>query len=749
MIQRTRVLFLIPHLGGGGAEQVTAQLVRHLNPERFEVHLGLITLDRPGAKPPPAWVKVHRLQVKRVRQSWSKLIRLIRSERPDVVLSNMAHLNFLLLLIKPLLPKQIRILVRQNTTASSAATTWLSRLPYCFLYPCADTILCQSEAMARDFENNFAIPRNKLRVLANPIEAIHTCRLQSNSMHPRSPRALLQESSGIPWPRLIAVARLAPEKGIDLLIQAMPAIKRQYPNVRLEILGAGPEQTALRNSARKLKLEGSVDFCGFVENPSDHYAHASLFVLPSRYEGMPNALLEAAAAGLPLVATPCSEGLSDLLEKSPGTWLAASISVESLAQTVLLALSTLSDSSSNPQRFDHAFLAPFRIPAALAAYETLLHNPVPQPPFRIAMLIPTVDQIGGAERQVLLLAKELSSRGHQVTLVALSGRGSSASLELAVAGVEFLSLEMRKAWIDPRGWFRYLSWAYRADPDILHSHLPHATWFARCVRLIAPMRVLIDTIHTSHMGSTARQLLYRLTSPLTNHVTCVSQPVAAAAIQAKIASKRGLTVLSNGVLIPQSPAARTSDSLQARPFQWIAVGRLSPVKDYPTLLRAFAMLPCDSHLRIVGSGPEERSLRRLALELKIDSRVVFTGFQRNVQLLLAESDAFVLSSRWEGLPVSVLEAAAAGLPVIATDGDGTREAMIPGETGLVVPVGDIAALSEAMIAILCMTAQQRRRIGAAGRHFVEERFAISAIADQWESLYSEHLARHPHPSRRG
>jgi len=730
---------------------VTAQLARHLSRDRFEVHLGLIARDRPGAKPPPNWVKVHRLQVERVCQSWLKLIRLIHSERPDVVLSNMAHLNFLVLLIKPVLPRRTRILVRQNTTASSAASTWLSRLPYRVLYPRAHAILCQSEAMARDLENNFGIPRDRLHVLVNPIETVRSDRSQtdaisSNRLHPQ-----LHESLGNSWPRLITVGRLAPEKGIDLMIQAMPAIKLKYPNVHLEILGEGSDQAALQRLAGALNLEASVNFRGFVESPSEHFKRASLFVLPSRYEGMPNALLEAAAAGLPLVATPCSEGLSDLIENSPGTWLSLAISVDSLAQTVLGALSALTDSPSGPQRFDHAFLAPFEISASVAAYETLLENPhaLARPPFRIAMLVPTVDQIGGAERQILLLAKELSARGHKVTVIALSGRGSSASLELAITGVEFLSLEMRKAWIDPRGWFRYLSWAYHAIPHIVHAHLPHATWFARCIRLIAPVRVLIDTLHTSHTGGTFRRLLYRLTNSFTNQVTCVSQSVATAAIHAKIASRSGLSILANGVPIPQSPTPGTLESLQPRPFQWIAVGRLSPVKDYPTLLRAFARLPGDPHLQIGGSGPEERSLRQLASELRIENRVTFLGFQRNIQPLLAASDAFVLSSRWEGLPVSVLEAGAAGLPVVATDGNGTREAMIPGETGFVVPVGDISALCEAMTAIMVMSAEQRRRIGACVRQFVEERFAISAIVGQWEHLYSDLLARHPHPSRCG
>jgi glycosyltransferase involved in cell wall biosynthesis len=163
------------------------------------------------------------------------------------------------------------------------------------------------------------------------------------------------------------------------------------------------------------------------------------------------------------------------------------------------------------------------------------------------------------------------------------------------------------------------------------------------------------------------------------------------------------------------------------------------VKDYPTLLRAFAQLPTSAHLQIVGSGPEEPRLRTLAAELQIEDRIHFAGFHCNVQPLLSRADAFVLSSLWEGLPVSVLEAAACSLPVVATDGAGTREAMISGETGWVVPVGDVSALAQTMSAIMALRPDQRQKMGARGRQLVEERYALPIIVDQWEKLYHQLL----------
>jgi glycosyltransferase involved in cell wall biosynthesis len=363
------------------------------------------------------------------------------------------------------------------------------------------------------------------------------------------------------------------------------------------------------------------------------------------------------------------------------------------------------------------------------------------------MVIPTIEKIGGAERQLFLLVKELSARGWQVTIIALSGMAGSFSGELKTAGVAYLSLHMRKAWIDPQGWLRYLAWTAENKPDIVHAHLPHAIWFARCVRLLAPVRVQLDTIHTSNPGNRARRLAYRLTKRLTNSVTCVSEAVAEAALAAGLVRRHNLIVLHNGVVVSKSVPNRAPTS--AFGFQWLAIGRLTQVKDYPTLLRAFATLPGRPTLQIAGEGPDEQPLRKLAVELKIEDRIQFAGFHHDIQPLLCTANGFVLSSLWEGLPMSVLEASAAGLPVVATDGPGTRETIQSGVTGLIVPVGDETALAQAMAEVMAMHPDRRNPIGLSGREFVEAHFSLPNIVSQWEQLYSRLLAEHPHPSRLG
>ena len=137
------------------------------------------------------------------------------------------------------------------------------------------------------------------------------------------------------------MGRLSWEKGFDLLLKALVVVRERFPQVSLILAGAGREETALKSLSSELGLETVVRFAGYVDHPYTFFPEATLFVLPSRHEGMPNALLEAAAAGLPLVATPASGGVVDLLRGRPGAWLASEISAAALGSAIIAALEAI------------------------------------------------------------------------------------------------------------------------------------------------------------------------------------------------------------------------------------------------------------------------------------------------------------------------------------------------------------------------------------------------------------------------
>lgn len=361
---------------------------------------------------------------------------------------------------------------------------------------------------------------------------------------------------------------------------------------------------------------------------------------------------------------------------------------------------------------------------------------------RIALLIPTLDRLGGAERQVILLAKGLTARGWDVTMIALSGSGGSAAQELTIAGVAFLSLKMRKGLADPRGWWILQRWILRNRPDVVHAHLPHAAWMARWSRLTAPCGAVLDTIHTAAAGSWGRQLGYRWSDWLTDAVTAVSQAAANAYLAAGAVRATHLIVVPNGIDTehwrPDS-SMRTQVRLELGlhdEFLWLAAGRLEPVKGYPTLLRAFARLPERAHLAIAGCGSQRASLISLAEQLGIETRVQFLGFENDVCRWMQGADGFALSSRWEGLPLALLEAAACGLPAVATDVPGISEAVIHGETGLLA-ARSVEAFAAAMMQWMETPAKVRAAMGACARQLVAERYGLPRILDRWEEIYAK------------
>ncbi|MGP8271779.1 MAG: glycosyltransferase [Terracidiphilus sp.] len=373
----------------------------------------------------------------------------------------------------------------------------------------------------------------------------------------------------------------------------------------------------------------------------------------------------------------------------------------------------------------------------------------------VALVIPGLGRIGGAERQVILLARGLCQRGWRVSVIALSGSGGDAAAELREAGAEFKSLGMRKGLADPRGWIRFSRWLRREKPDVIHAHLPHAVWLARWSRLAAPSRVLVDTLHTSSIGTRGRQLGYRWSGWLTNKVTAVSQAVAEAYLHARMITADKLAVLPNGVDVDAwkpdvaaGMALRNELNLEDK-FLWFTAGRLEAVKDYPALLRAMVKVPESAQLVIAGSGPMEGELMRLSALLGLERRVRFIGFARDVLRWMQTADGFVLSSRWEGLPMCLLEAAACALPAVATDVPGSREVIVDGETGWLASACDAAGLGKAMTRMMGSPPEMLRTMGERARRNVMDHFSMNAALDRWEAQYRELLKRNPQPMRWG
>lgn len=328
-IRRTSVLFVIPSLQGGGAERVVVTLLRHLDRTHLDLALAVLDNRNPAyAADLPPGIEIIDLRLRRVRYGLPHLVRLIRRRRPDAVFSVIGHLNLGVALLKPLLPKGVRLFGRETAAVSRVSHPdgqgLLWRMAYRHLYRRFDQVICQSEDMRRALVDHFGLPCERARVIRNPLDIERV-------------RALADERlRDEPWGhhaiRLISVGRLSYEKGLDILLEAIGLLADQ--RIHLTILGDGQLRGSLEKLARDLGISDRVRFLGFVPNPYMYMAQASALVLSSRFEAYPNVVLEALACGTPVIATPAPGGIVEIAHEQPGCVLAGDISGPSLARAI-------------------------------------------------------------------------------------------------------------------------------------------------------------------------------------------------------------------------------------------------------------------------------------------------------------------------------------------------------------------------------------------------------------------------------
>ena len=374
-----------------------------------------------------------------------------------------------------------------------------------------------------------------------------------------------------------------------------------------------------------------------------------------------------------------------------------------------------------------------------------MSDPVPLP---ICFLITELD-IGGAERALVKIATGLPRERWTPSVICLSRRGPLAE-PLEAAGVRVTCLGANRVF-SPGGLLKATTGLTRElrrqQPRILQTFLFHANIAGRLAARRAGVPHVLSGIRVADRRGRWRLAVDRWTERLVEKHVCVSRGVADFCVQESGLSEDKVVVIPNGVDVETyrdaEPADPTEFGVPADAEVVIAVGRLDPQKDPLLLLNATSQIAADRpklHVLFVGDGPLRGEIEESARNLDLESRVHLTGWRPEIPQFLKAASLFVLPSRWEGMPNVVLEAAAAGVPVIATETEGVCEIIEPGRTGAVVKIGDAEGLAEAILAALrdrSLPLQMAETL----QHAVADRFTWDSVVAQYDRLYESLVIR--------
>lgn len=345
--------------------------------------------------------------------------------------------------------------------------------------------------------------------------------------------------------------------------------------------------------------------------------------------------------------------------------------------------------------------------------------------------------LGGAERMLATLALALRAKGHTVHIICLREFADAPvpREHFEAAGIPLLELKKGDGFsFSALG--SIAAYCRRQQITVIHAHTHQVNHYAVGAAWLAGVPVVVNTvhgIHALHMQWWAKAL-FRFSCMRTDRVVGVCQEVRRAAQDQLLLPASRTEVIYNGIQAGEYLALEPRRRNGA--FVFGTAGRLAPVKNHRLMIEAFAAVwrrQPHCRLEILGSGELQPELERLAEKLGVGHAVRFRGFSCAVGAFLAEIDCFLLSSRSEGLPMALLEAMAAAVPVVTTAVGGVTEVVDSAQCGWLCPPDDAAALAEAMLAAL--HSDDRAERGARGRASVLRRFTDSAMADAYLELF--------------
>lgn len=366
---------------------------------------------------------------------------------------------------------------------------------------------------------------------------------------------------------------------------------------------------------------------------------------------------------------------------------------------------------------------------------------------KVAQIVPMLSP-GGAERVAVHIARGLNRRRYEPLVISFTGRvGCDLDHMLEDAGIEVRYLGKHPGF-DYRVYGRLDGVLKEYEPEVIHTHL-HVLRYALPSMLLRKRVAMVHTVH----NLAEREIEPRARLIQRYALTHGVEPVAVAEeVAASIESLYGIEhcrVIANCIPTelyanPQTPRKewRAKEGFNETDVLFVCVARFAPQKNHALLLKSFAQGPAlgaSAHLVLVGEGELRTDLEEQARKLNVSGKVHFLGLRNDIPDVLGAMDVFVLSSDYEGNPLSVLEAMASGLPVVSTAVGGVPKLLDAGKEGFLVPQGDSQALAKSMNTLLKYEAA-RKSMGAAAASRAKKNYDVPNMVRAYEEVYEDQLA---------
>ena len=746
---RHKVLYVITGLHVGGAEKVLLNLTAHLDRERYDP----VVCTLVGGALMPAFerlgIRVHNIGMRGrwdVRVLW-RFWRVLRTERPVIVHSHLFHSDVLSRILGrlagiPLIVNTFHMLEasrhqRFYQDLDRASLGW------------SDAQLAVSEEVRGSIARLERLDETRIHVIPNGVESPRTC--DPTVRHHLRQRLGVSEHA----PFIGIVSRLEePRKGHRILFEAVSELVRQFPSLHCVVVGDGPARKGLEAYVRERTLSEHISFVGESSDVFQWLGALDVFILPSLLEGSPMVVLEAMAAGCPIITTPVG-GVPEAITHEqtgllvpPGDSQALTNAIERLLQDRPLARRL---GIAARQVFQERFEIGHTTRQTMDWYDGLISQRLNR---RLKMLlVATTFDSGGVTTYLDNLIGQLPADRFEVLLAC--GMDDLQAEHLQRLGITHSPVCLTKPvrpLTDLRALWQLVRLIRRERVDVVHTHMSKSDLVAGlAARLCGLPVVSVSTAHGPLRLRSAPWIVQRFFDGLerlvyrgvVDRVISVSRSTTGELLRKRKVVRQQVVTIPNGIPRRTPVTAERRGEIRRRlgvaPEQplIVMVSRLAEPKAPDVLIdsmqRVAQRWPRAVCL-IAGDGPQREPLRARIRRLGLEDTVQLLGHRNDVHDLLDACDIFTLSSHSEGLSMSVLEAMASGCPIVASDVGGMEELIAHGRTGVLVAAGDTPALADALEALIQNPAL-RQSLGRAAREQVDQRCSVSRQADATTAVY--------------